>query len=62
MKVKPVEAYRIVGHSVARRDIPAKATGSFVSVHDVRLPGMLHGRLVRPPMPASTTAVSWAEA
>lgn len=47
--VKPVGAYRIVGHSVARHDIPAKATGRFTYVHDVRVPGMLHGRLVRPP-------------
>lgn len=49
VRVKPVDAYRIVGRSVGRRDIPAKATGSFVYVHDVRVPGMLHGRLVRPP-------------
>jgi nicotinate dehydrogenase subunit B len=47
--VKPVEAYSIVGRSVARVDIPAKATGEAVYVHDVRLPGMLHGRVVRPP-------------
>ncbi len=32
-----------------RTDLPAKATGELVYVHDVRLPGMLHGRVVRPP-------------
>ncbi len=37
------------GAPVARRDIPAKASGEFVYVHDVRLPDMLHGRVVRPP-------------
>jgi len=47
--VKPVEAHRIVGQPVPRVDIPAKATGETVYVHDVRLPGMLHGRVVRPP-------------
>jgi nicotinate dehydrogenase subunit B len=47
--VKPVEAYTIVGQPVPRNDLPAKATGEPVYVHDVRLPGMLHGRVVRPP-------------
>jgi nicotinate dehydrogenase subunit B len=46
---KPVEAYRIVGKSQPRVDLPAKATGELVYVHDMRLPGMLHGRVVRPP-------------
>ncbi len=47
--VKDVSAYTIVGQSVPRVDLPAKATGELVYVHDVRLPGMLHGRVVRPP-------------
>ena len=47
--VKDPSAYRVVGHSVPRTDIPAKATGTFSYVHDVRVPGMLHGRVVRPP-------------
>jgi nicotinate dehydrogenase subunit B len=47
--VKAVEAYTIVGQSVPRVDLPAKATGELVYVHDVRVPGMLHGRVVRPP-------------
>ncbi len=47
--VKPVNAYRIVGASVPRVDIAAKAVGEAVYVHDVRVPGMLHGRVVRPP-------------
>lgn len=47
--VKPVSEYRIVGKPVDRTDIPDKAAGRFVYVHDVRLPGMLHGRVVRPP-------------
>jgi nicotinate dehydrogenase subunit B len=47
--LKPVEAYGIVGQSIPRVDIPAKATGDAIYVHDVRVPGMLHGRVVRPP-------------
>jgi nicotinate dehydrogenase subunit B len=47
--VKAVNAYSIVGQSVPRNDIPAKATGEVVYVHDMRVPGMLHGRVVRPP-------------
>ncbi len=47
--VKPAREHRIVGRRVPRVDIPAKATGTFTYVHDVRVPGMLHGRVVRPP-------------
>jgi nicotinate dehydrogenase subunit B len=47
--VKAVGDYTIVGQSVPRVDLPAKATGESVYVHDVRVPGMLHGRVVRPP-------------
>jgi len=47
--VKPVDDYAIVGRSVPRVDLPAKATGELTFVHDIRVPGMLHGRVVRPP-------------
>jgi nicotinate dehydrogenase subunit B len=47
--VKEPATYRTVGQSVPRVDIPAKATGELVFVHDVRVPGMLHGRVIRPP-------------
>ena len=47
--VKPPDSYRVVGQSVPRADIAAKAAGALVYVHDMRLPGMLHGRVVRPP-------------
>lgn len=41
--------YKVIGKSVPRFDIPAKVAGTFEYVHNVRLPGMLHGRVVRPP-------------
>jgi nicotinate dehydrogenase subunit B len=47
--IKPVEFYRIVGKSQRRNDIAAKAAGEWTYVHDVRVPGMLHGRVIRPP-------------
>ena len=47
--LKAPKDYRIVGASTARLDIPAKATGGLTFVHDMRVPGMLHGRVVRPP-------------
>jgi nicotinate dehydrogenase subunit B len=46
---KAVTDHRLVGRSVGRVDIPAKVVGSFKYVHDVRVPSMLHGRVVRPP-------------
>jgi CO/xanthine dehydrogenase Mo-binding subunit len=48
-KLKPLGDYKIVGKSVPRIDIPTKVSGTFEYVHNVRVPGMLHGRVVRPP-------------
>jgi nicotinate dehydrogenase subunit B len=47
--LKRPEDYHIVGASVSRPDIAQKATGQPSFVQDLRLPGMLHARLVRPP-------------
>ena len=46
---KSVRKYRIVGESVPRVDIPPKVTGEHFYIQDVRVPGMLHGRVIRPP-------------
>jgi nicotinate dehydrogenase subunit B len=46
--VKKVSDYKIVGTSVRRTDLPGKFTGEFTYAQDVRVPGMLHGRVVRP--------------
>ena len=45
---KPATEHVFVGTSVPRRDIPAKVTGVATYVHDMELPGMLHGRVARP--------------
>ena len=46
---KDPKDYKLVGKPVPRVDIPDKVTGRFTYVHDFRVPGMLHGRVVRPP-------------
>jgi nicotinate dehydrogenase subunit B len=48
---KPFSAYKTVlkdPNPVVRVDIPDKVTGNYTYVHQVRVPGMLHGRMVRP--------------
>src|SRR4029450_11432690 len=52
--VKPPSAYKVVGQPAPRAEIPAKMTGTHVYVHDVRVPGMVHGRVVRPPRVGAT--------
>ncbi|MFN6060985.1 MAG: molybdopterin cofactor-binding domain-containing protein, partial [Burkholderiales bacterium] len=46
---KPLQEHTVSGESLPRVDIPAKVFGELVFVHDMRVPGMLHGRVVRPP-------------
>ena len=48
-KVKPVQELKIVGQSPQRYDIPAKVDGSLKWAVDVKLPGMVHARNVKPP-------------
>ncbi len=48
---KPISAYTTVTkdpNPVTRIDIPEKVTGEYTYVQNVKLPGMLHGRMVRP--------------
>ncbi len=47
---KPVAAYTMVTvkGAVPRIEIPQKVTGQYTYVQNIRLPGMLHGRIVRP--------------
>jgi nicotinate dehydrogenase subunit B len=54
---KDPKTYKVVGTSAPRVDLPPKFTGEFTYTADVRVPGMLHGRVVRPPT-ASTKPVS----
>ena len=49
VKPKPASQHKLIGKSVPRRDIPPKVTGGVAYVQDLRLPGMVFGRVVRPP-------------
>jgi nicotinate dehydrogenase subunit B len=51
--LKRPEEYRIVGQPIPRVDLPRKISGAASFVHDVRLPRMLHARVVRPPSPGA---------
>ena len=51
-KPKPPSAYKVVGKPLARRDVAWKVYGSGDFVTDVRVPGMLHARVLRPPRAA----------
>ncbi len=54
--LKPVAQYRIVGQPVPRVELPAKIAGTHPYVHNVRVPGMRHGRVVRPTAIGATLA------
>ncbi len=52
---KPRAAHAVIGRSIPRLDLPAKlAGGGFV--HDLRLPGMRHARVLRQPRPGASLA------
>ena len=46
---KPASAYKVVGQNAARLDLPAKVFGTESFIHDMRLDGMRHARVVRQP-------------
>ncbi len=48
-KLKDPATYKVMGQPVPRVDIPAKVTGGAAYVQDMRPPGMVHARIVRPP-------------
>ncbi len=48
VRPKHAEDLRVVGKTLPRLDIPGKVTGA-AYIQDLELPGMLHGRVVRPP-------------
>lgn len=46
--LKDPKDYTIVGKPLPRPDVPAKSTGTHIYMQDFLLPGMLHGRVIRP--------------
>jgi CO/xanthine dehydrogenase Mo-binding subunit len=55
-RLVPAAQRQGVGRSLPRVDIPAKVAGGAAYVQDLRLPGMLHARVVRPPSPSAQLA------
>lgn len=53
-KRKHPREWTVLGQPVPRPDLPALVTAQFEFVHNVRLPGMLHGQVVRPPAVGAT--------
>lgn len=51
--LKDPGSFRHMGRPMQRVDIPGKVTGQPAYVHDLRLEGMLHARVVRPPSAAA---------
>ena len=56
-KPKPPSAYKLVGQSPPRFDVPAKVFGNLDYVTDIKVPGMLHGRMIRPPVAGALPVV-----
>ncbi len=52
--LKNPDSYTIVGKSIRRPEIEANVTGKFTYVQDFKVPGMLHGRVIRPPSMGAT--------
>jgi nicotinate dehydrogenase subunit B len=49
VRTKPHTAFTVVGKGMTRIDLHDKVFGKARFIHDLRLPGMVHGRIVRPP-------------
>jgi nicotinate dehydrogenase subunit B len=48
-QLKDPATFKVMGQPVPRVDIPAKVTGGVAYIQDMRLPGMVHARVIRPP-------------
>ncbi len=55
-KRKAPREWTILGNPIKRLDMPEMVTGRFEYAHNVRVPGMVHGRVVRPPTVGATVA------
>ena len=52
--LKASSRYRFIGQSLPRPDVPAKVTGHHRYVQDIKVPGMLHARVIHPPAVGAT--------
>ena len=52
--LKKTADFSVIGREVPRVELPAKVNGKHAYIHNLRLPGMLHARVVHPPYPGAT--------
>jgi isoquinoline 1-oxidoreductase subunit beta len=60
-ELKPRSAFRLIGKSVPRRDVPAKVNGTAQYAIDVRLPGMIYASALHSPAHGNAPE-SWNDA
>jgi isoquinoline 1-oxidoreductase len=61
--VKSPDQFTVIGQEIPRVDVPMKVNGTMKYGHDTVLPGMLHGRILRPPsLGATLESVDFSEA
>jgi nicotinate dehydrogenase subunit B len=53
VKLKDVADFKVIGRSTPRVELPAKVNGTHAFIHNVRLNGMVHARVVHPPYPGA---------
>jgi nicotinate dehydrogenase subunit B len=56
LPLKDPRSFKVVGQDLQRVDIPGKVTGGKSYLQDMRMPGMVHARAIRPPMYGATLA------
>jgi nicotinate dehydrogenase subunit B len=47
--LRDARSFKVMGKPIERVDIPGKVTGGAAYIHDLRLPAMVHARVIRPP-------------
>ena len=52
--LKTPDSFKVIGKDVPRVELPGKVFGTHEYIQNLRIPGMLHARIVRPPLPGSS--------
>ncbi len=51
--LKTPDQFKLIGKSIPRVELPAKVFGTHRYINHVQVPGMLHGRIIRPALPGA---------
>ncbi|WP_167760238.1 xanthine dehydrogenase family protein molybdopterin-binding subunit [Paraburkholderia pallida] len=52
--LKPSSRFSVIGTAVPRVELPAKVNGSHIYLQNIRLPDMVHARVIHPPIDGAT--------